>query len=398
MHSSGLGVLPAFIVLYATLYAAFGIASPFWPRFFEWRGLTAAQLGLLLGLGTIIRLIAGPFVGRIADLLGTLRAAFAICAACAASVALTLFIAKGFWPLLVIHMVQSATLAPTTTLADALALNAATRRANGFEYGWVRGSASVAFIAGTLVAGQVLSSAVLSSFVWMHAAMLACAAVATGLIPGLELGSPQAANDKVSVIGGVRRLFGMVLFRRVVLVAALVSGSHAMHDTFAVIRWNTAGLSFMPISILWSVSVVAEVLVFFWIGLAFINRFGPSRAAVIAALAGIVRWAVMSQTTALAALALVQPLHGLTFALLHLACMRLIAVIAPPHLAATAQSLYAFGAGLATALTMLTSGYLYGQFGAQAFLLMAVLCGVALPLAFRLRADDSSRKEASGSV
>ena len=35
MHSSGLGVLPAFIVLYATLYAAFGIASPFWPRFFE---------------------------------------------------------------------------------------------------------------------------------------------------------------------------------------------------------------------------------------------------------------------------------------------------------------------------------------------------------------------------
>ena len=62
--------------------------------------------------------------------------------------------------------------------------------------------------------------------------------------------------------------------------------------------------------------------------------------------------------------------------------------MAAPHLAATAQSLYAFGAGLATALTMLTSGYLYGQFGAQAFLLMAVLCGVALPLAFRLRADN----------
>ena len=93
----------------------------------------------------------------------------------------------------------------------------------------------------------------------------------------------------------------------------------------------------------------------------------------------------MSQTTALAALALAQPLHGLTFALLHLACMRLIASIAPLQLAATAQSLYAFGVGFATALMMLISGYLYGQFGTQAFLMMAILCVLALPLAFRLR-------------
>ena len=39
----------------------------------------------------------------------------------------------------------------------------------------------------------------------------------------------------------------------------------------------------------------------------------------------LVRWAVMAQSAAVLALALVQPLHGLTFALLHLACMRLLA-------------------------------------------------------------------------
>jgi hypothetical protein len=42
--------LPAFILLYATIYAAFGVASPFWPLFFERRGLQAEQLGILLGL------------------------------------------------------------------------------------------------------------------------------------------------------------------------------------------------------------------------------------------------------------------------------------------------------------------------------------------------------------
>jgi hypothetical protein len=32
-------------------------------------------------------------------------------------------------------------------------------------------------------------------------------------------------------------------FLRVTLVAALVLGSHAMHDSFAVIRWTQAGIS-----------------------------------------------------------------------------------------------------------------------------------------------------------
>jgi hypothetical protein len=42
----------------------------------------------------------------------------------------------------------------------------------------------------------------------------------------------------------------------------------------------------------------------------------------------------------MAALALVQPLHGFTFALLHLATMRVIGDTVPRPLAATAQTVY----------------------------------------------------------
>ena len=95
-----------------------------------------------------------------------------------------------------------------------------------------------------------------------------------------------------------------------------------MLDAFAVIRWTATGISPITISLLWSEAVVSEVVVFFLIGPLIINRFGPRGAAALAAIAGIARWTVMSQTTDVAALALVQPLHGFTFALLHLACMR----------------------------------------------------------------------------
>ena len=67
-----------------------------------------------------------------------------------------------------------------------------------------------------------------------------------------------------------------------------------------------------------------------------------------------------------------QPLHGLTFALLHLACMRLIVQVVPVRLAATAQSIYGtMCIGLATALLTLASGLLYERMGGNAFLVMA---------------------------
>jgi MFS transporter, PPP family, 3-phenylpropionic acid transporter len=81
----------------------------------------------------------------------------------------------------------------------------------------------------------------------------------------------------------------------------------------------------------------------------------------------------------------VQPLHGLTFALMHLACMRVIASSVPAHLAATAQALYAIMPGLATAGLVAVSGWLYEALGPRGFLLMAALCVLSLPLAVRLR-------------
>ncbi len=186
--------------------------------------------------------------------------------------------------------------------------------------------------------------------------------------------------------GGVRLLLRLPLFRHLVLVAALILGSHAMHDAFAVIRWSAAGISPATASLLWSESVAAEVLVFFVIGPALVTRLTPAGALAVAALAGMLRWAVMAQTTEVIALALVQPLHGITFALLHLACMRVLARIVPQGLEGTAQAIYGtVGIGAAVALLTFVSGALYARMGAQGFWVMAALCALAFPLTWKLR-------------
>lgn len=370
------------------MYAAFGVASPFLPAFVNARGLPPGQLGLVLGAGTAVRLLTAPLAGRIGDLIKALRTVLVICAALSAAVTLGYFAAHEFWNFLVMSLLHAASLAPTTVLADALSLGSALpppgsgRR--GFEYGWVRGTGSAAFIAGTLLSGQAVGALGLGVIIGLQSVLLGAAALSAVLVP--ELIHARTVNATRAPAGGVLLLFRLPMFRKLVLVAALILGSHAMHDAFAVIRWSAAGIGPQTTSLLWSEAVAAEVLVFFVIGPALVTRLTPAGALAVAALAGIFRWAVMAQTTTTLALALVQPLHGITFALLHLACMRLIARIVPQGLEGTAQAIYGtVGIGAATALLTVASGTLYAHLGAQGFWAMAALCALALPLTWRLR-------------
>ena len=175
----------AYILLYTALYAAFGVASPFWPRFFETRGLSPQEIGIVLAAAMVTRLLAGPTVGMLADRAGSLRFALAVCAALAAAWAAALLWVHSFALLLFVAVLQAASLAPTTSLADALSVNAARPRLAGkeFEYGWIRGSASLAFIFGTLTAGQLISRTDVTPIIWMNLSFLVVAAASTALLP-----------------------------------------------------------------------------------------------------------------------------------------------------------------------------------------------------------------------
>jgi PPP family 3-phenylpropionic acid transporter len=357
-----------------------------------------AQLGLVLGAGTAVRVLTAPLAGRLGDVLQRLRVVLVVCTALAGAITLGYLPAYGLRPLLALSLGHAAALGPVPVLADALALGAAApppgSSHRGFEYGWVRGTGSAAFIGGTVLAGQAVSVWGLDVIVGWQALLLGAAAGAAILVP--ELRHTGSAAVVRMPAGGVRLLLQLPRFRQLVLVAALILGSHAMHDAFAVLRWGAAGISPATVSVLWSESVAAEVLVFFLIGPALVTWLTPAGALAVAALAGMLRWMVMAQSTAVLVLALVQPLHGLTFALLHLACMRLLARIVPPGLEGTAQALYGtVGIGVTTAGLTLVAGVLYARVGAHGFWAMAALCALACPLTWQLRQPASRARRTS---
>jgi PPP family 3-phenylpropionic acid transporter len=373
--------LPRFLGLYAALFAAFGVASPFFAAFLAGRGLRPEAIGLVLAAGTAVRLLAGPIGGRVADRVGKPRLVLVAYAAAASCVAFGYLPAEGVWALLLVSVVHAATLAPLTPIADALTVEAAVvgRR---FQYGWVRAAGSASFILGTMLSGQAVGRFGLVAIIWLNGVLLGVTAWCAWIVPDLLSRTAPAILDRAAGVGLLLRL---PVFRRLMLVAALIQGSHALHDGFAVIYWRSVGIGDETIAVLWSESVAAEVVVFLLIGRRLLGRLGPAGASILAAAGGIVRWAVLAETTSAAASAMVEPLHGLTFALQHLACMQLIAAVVPPRLAATAQAFYGTVAvGVASALLTLGSGPLYAHEGAAGFWVMAGLCAAAIPVAWGL--------------
>jgi len=391
MISSSRSTLYRFLSLYAAVYAGFGVQSPYLPILLDSRHLSPKTIALALAAGTAMRLTAAPAVARLADRLDAPRAILALCSAAAGLIALGYLPAQSAWALIAVGVVHTAALAPLPPLSDTLALGTASPTGSGgmprwkFHYGWLRGCGSAAFVVGLVISGQAIGHFGIVIIIWLNAALLLAASpVALGVPQLLASGSHSRAT--ASQARGVLELLRLPPYRKMVLLAALILGSHAMHDSFVMIRWNRAGISPGTSGILWSLSVAAEVVVFVVVGRPLLDRIGPAGAAVLSAGAGVVRWAVMAETTWLPALALIEPLHGLTFALLHLTCMRLLAQWVPRHLEATALTIYGtVGIGIATALLTLGCGPIFERFGAHGFWAMAALCAAALPLARTLR-------------
>ena len=374
--------LPRFLLLYAALFAAFGVASPFLPALLRQDGLGANALGYVLAAGTAVRLLAGPLGGRLADRTGRPAAVLAGFTACAAGIALLYGPARGAILLMAVSIAHAAVLAPLTPVADALALGSA-EGPRGFPYGWVRGAGSAAFIAGALLSGQLVGQFGLGVIIALNAGLLAAAVPCGLLVPNRVAGTDAAPARQ----GALAALWRLPVYVRMMAVACLIAGSHAMHDAFEVIRWRDAGLSASQASVLWALAVGGEAAVFFYAGPLILARLGPAGAALLSAMAGVLRWGAAASTAAFPIMAFVEPLHGLTFALLHLACMEVIGSTVPTRYAATAQAVYStIALGAASVVVTALSGQLYGSFGPGAFWAMAALCAAAAPLAWTIHA------------
>ncbi|PRD14925.1 3-phenylpropionate MFS transporter [Pantoea coffeiphila] len=359
---------------YFTYFFAYGIYLPFWGVWLEGSGMKPEQIGLLLGCGMIARftgsLLIASRVTNPFQLVNALRLLALI----------TLLFALGFcfgsqWLWLLFVMVGfNLVFSPLVPLSDALA--ATWQRQIALPYGPVRLWGSLAFVISSALTGVLVNQ-----FSYQAILMLLCAGCGA-MLAGMLLRPavmPQGTSKQGSHAGWqvwLQMLRENAVWR-FMLCVTLMQGAHAAYYGFSAIYWQQAGYSASVVGYLWSLGVVAEIVIF-----AFSNRlFRRWRARdllLLSGIAAIVRWSLMAATIDLGWLIVAQILHCGSFTVCHLAAMRFIASREGSEVIRL-QSLYsalAMGGGIA--IMTMVCGVLFQHLHGGVFWVMALLVVPAL--------------------
>src|SRR5258708_18819654 len=144
---------------------------------------------------------------------------------------------------------------PMVPLTDAYALRGVARY--GLNYGPLRLWGSAAFVVGALAGGLLVDLIAARHLIWVIAGIAGLGRIVSlGLQP---LDDPKTPPPTLHSGSALLREPG---FLAIIVAAALIQGSHAAYYTFASIAWQLAGLGGLTIAGLWSLGVLAEIVVF----------------------------------------------------------------------------------------------------------------------------------------
>jgi PPP family 3-phenylpropionic acid transporter len=375
-------------LFYSAVFAVSGTHLPFFPVWLKAIGIDASWIGLINALPALTRFTTLPQITAFAEKRHAIRAGMMISVLATAIGFTVLGLQQQPLALFLIYALTCVMWTPTTPLTDAYALRGVARY--GLDYGPLRLWGSAAFAAGSLACGYLVDSIAARDLIWIIVASAVVAVVA-----GLLLQPLDDVRRKTTETRAAEALLRDVGFWAVIASAALIQGSHVAYYTFSAINWQLQGLSGLTIAGLWTLGVIAEIIVF-----ALSPRFSlhPSSLMAIGGISAVVRWIVIAQEPPLALLAIVQLGHGLTFGMTIVGTMSLLVQRVPSHRIARGQGYYAACSGLLGATTSIASGAIYARIGDGLYYVMAAMAaaGALLIWSARHRLKAQPHSEASG--
>ncbi|EMB6255118.1 3-phenylpropionate MFS transporter [Serratia marcescens] len=359
---------------YFTYFFSYGIFLPFWGVWLKGEGIAPETIGMLLGAGLVARflgsLLIAPRVKDPSHLVSALRLL----------ALLTLAFAVGFcfgngwgWLMLVIAGFNLF-FSPLVPLTDALA--ATWQKQIRMDYGRVRLWGSLAFVIGSALTGQLVA-------VWGHNAILYSLIFSVlAMLLGMLLKPSVMPQGEARTHSGTERSLWTLLKEgpvwRFLLCVTLLQGAHAGYYSFGSIYWQEAGYSASTIGYLWSLGVVAEVIIFASSNVLF-RRWNARNLLLLSACCGVLRWSLMAYSTELGWLLLIQILHCGTFTVCHLAAMRFIAARQGQEVIQLQAVYSALAMGGGIAVMTVIAGFLFEHWQGGVFWVMAA---VAVPALF----------------
>lgn len=362
---------------YLFYFASLGALIPYWGLYLKGKGFSALEIGELMALIMVTKVISPNVWGWIADHTGRRMAVVRLGALCAVLSFLGVFFGQSYAWLAVTMLLFSFFWNAALPQFEATTFNHL--GAETHRYSSIRLWGSIGFIVTVAVLGAVIQ--------WRGAHVLPWALLL--LFAGIWLASLRVPEQAAGHLRLDHIPLRKVLLRpevaALLAVCFLMQASHGPYYTFYTIYLEDHGYASALIGGLWALGVVAEVGVFLVMH-QWVPRFGVGRLLQISLLLAGVRWVLIgTQVEHLAVLVFAQLLHAASFGIYHASAIQLIHQYFTGRHQGKGQALYSslsFGAG--GALGSYYAGLGWDSLGpAAVFGIAALLNLLALILAWR---------------
>lgn len=363
------GRLSAFYLFY---FALLGTLTPYWALYLRDLGFSAAQIGTLMALPQLTKLVAPNLWGWLADRTGRRLAVIRLGNFLAALIFCTVFRADDFLSMALLLIGFSFFW--NAVLAQFEVVTLYTLSPHTERYSQVRLWGSVGFILSVTLVGQALDYEPVTLVPWVMLALLWLLCLCTLMLPR-EVPGPREHESGAGLWAILRRPPVMAFFA----CCFLMQLSHGPYYTFYTIYLDELGIPGGWTGALWALGVISEVGVFLLMH-RLIRGFRLEWILLVSlALTALRWWMIGTLADSVTALVLAQTLHAASFGSFHAAAIHWVHQCFGRRHAGQGQALYSsigFGAGWATGAWL--AGRLWDNWQGDTFVLAAGAAGLAV--------------------
>ncbi|WP_435594336.1 MFS transporter [Uliginosibacterium flavum] len=341
---------------YFFYFAFIGIFMPYFALYLQSRGFAAAQIGFLLAVMQWMRLLAPNLWGWLADRLGRRMPVLRVAALISLLGFMGIAWSTGFWGIAASLAVMGFFWTAQSPLAEATTFNHLNGRPG---YGAIRAWGSFGFVVTVLGMGWWLERASIDWVVYGGVAMLLAIVISSLWVPE----APHCDAERVK--GGLWPIVRRPEVLALLASCMLMTSAHGALNVFYSIHLVAAGYSKSVVGLLWTLGVLAEILIFMWAP-RLMQRFSIKALLLFALGCAILRFLLIGWCVdVIVVVLLAQLMHGITFGVNHIAAVSAISHWFGGQHQAQGQALYgsiSFGAG--GIIGSLASGWLWDGVGA----------------------------------
>ena len=359
---------------YFFYFAFVGMFAPYWSLYLKSLHFNAVEIGILMSVQPVMRMLAPALWGWLADHLGNRRLVVRMAALGSAVCYTGVFFTTDYYGLLLVLGGMSFFWSASMPLVEATTLTYLGKNAS--RYGRLRSWGSVGFVLVVLGLGYALDYVSIGWILWAGLAMQAGILFFSRQIPATEVLAHH--TDSHSILHIVMQPQVLILFASCFLMAV----AHGPYYTFFSIYLVEHGYAKSTVGALWTLGVVFEIGVFF--AMPWLMKHFSLTSMLIASLAlAVLRFLLIAwQVETLWMLLIAQVLHAATFGSFHAAAVALVHHFFQGRHQSSGQALFgsvSYGAG--GMLGGLLSGPIWLHWGAS---VMYTLSAFAAMLGFGL--------------